>query len=244
MKMGIMVSTFSWNDPNLEVRYNFIFRSGGLFVGDLFLNLNSLEFTHTIRVDGLNLGILYPYLTPYLKIKGFSGQLNLDIITRGNFNDPQAIAMKGKSGIYKIVLLDEKGVKVAGFNMFTQTIDSLNIKKNIWNFGPVLLDEPYFRYERYPETDNLSQLVLSSMTTGTTSGESTSASSGKISGYNPFVILADYVSTLAKQIVITDYKVSRFSITGGEVDFYDHTLDEEFHLNLSELFFDVQQLNS
>jgi hypothetical protein len=244
MKLNVGLPAFSWNDPNLSVNYGFILRTGGLFAGDLRMNLNTLEFTHSIRIDGFNLGVLYPYLTPYMKIKGFSGQLNLDIDTKGNFNDPQAIAMKGKSGIYKIVVLDEKGKKVAGFNMFTQVIDSLNIKQNIWRFGPILLDEPYFRYERFAETDNLASLVLMPMTGGSSGVDSASSAPGKPAGFNPFVELADYVNTLAKQVIITDYKVKRFSITGGIVDFYDHTLDEEFHLHLSELYFDVQQLNS
>ncbi|MCX6244597.1 MAG: DUF748 domain-containing protein [Bacteroidetes bacterium] len=244
MKLKIAVPAFLWNDPNFAVRYDFILRTGGLFGGDLKLNLSTLEFTHNIHIDGLNLGVLYPYLTPYLKIKEFSGQLDLDIKTKGNFNDPQAIAMKGKSGIYKIVVLDEKGKKVAGFNMFTQQIDSLNIKKNIWKFGPILLDEPYFRYEQYAETNNLSALVLMSMTGGTAEGGTASSSAGGPVGFNPFVALTNYVNTLAQQIVITDYRVKRFSITGGMVDYYDHTLEEEFHLHLSELFFDVQQLNS
>ena len=244
MKMGIAVPKFMWNDPAFEVRYDFIIRTGGLFIGDLRLNLNTLEFTHTVRVNGFNMGVLYPYLTPYLKIHGFKGQLSLNIITKGNFNDPQAIAIKGKSGIYKVEILDESGEKVAGFNMFTQTIDSINVRKNIWNFGPILLDEPYFRYERYPDADNISRLILASMTTGAAIGDSTAPVIGKSRNFNPFVMLANYVSNLAKEVIITDYKVKRFSITSGMADYYDHTLDEEFHLNLSEMYFDVQQLNS
>jgi len=244
MKMGIIIPQFLWNDPSIEIKYDFIIRTGGLFIGDLRLNLNTLEFTHTIRIDGFNMGVLYPYLTPYLKIRGFRGQLSLNIITKGNFNDPQAIAIKGKSGIYKVEILDETGKKVAGFNMFTQTIDSLNVKKNLWNFGSILLDEPYFRYERFPDTDNISRLILASMTTGAPTGNSTAPAAGKSGSFNPFVMLANYVSDLAKEVIITDYKVKRFSITGGMADYYDHTLDEEFHLNLSDMFFDVQQLNS
>jgi hypothetical protein len=244
MKMGITVPKFSWNDPALEVRYDFIIRTGGLFSGDLRMDLNTLEFTHTIRIDGFNLGVLYPYLKPYLKIRDFKGQLSLNIITKGNFNDPQAIAIKGKSGIYKVEILDENGKKVAGFNMFTQTIDSLNVKKNLWNFGPILLDEPYFRYERYPDADNISRLIMASMTTGTSPGNTAAASAGNATKYNPFVMLANYISDLAKQVVITDYKVKRFSITGGMADYYDHTLDEEFHLSLSDMLFDVEQINS
>jgi len=244
MKMGVVVPKFSWNDPAIEVRYDFIIRTGGLFSGDLRLNLNTLEFTHTIRIDGFNLGVMYPYLKPYLKISAFKGQLSLNIITKGNFNDPQAIAIKGKSGIYKVEILDENGQKVAGFNMFTQTIDSLNIKKNLWNFGPILLDEPYFRYERYPDIDNISRLILASMTTGTTPGGAAIPGAGNAASFNPFVMLANYISDLAKEVIITDYKVKRFSVTGGMAEYYDHTLDEEFHLNLGDMFFDVQQLNS
>jgi hypothetical protein len=244
MKLGIVVPKFSWNDPSVVVHYDFIIRSGGMFNGDLQLNLNTLEFTHSFTIDGFNLDILYPYLKPYLKIKSFKGQLSMTLLTKGNFNDPQAIAMKGKSGIYKVVITDEKGEKVAGFNMFTQTIDSLNVKKNLWNFGPILLDEPYIRYERFPDTDNLSELIITSMTTQTSSGNAPTEAQGNAKKFNPFVILANYISDLAKEIIITDYKVKRFSITGGSTDFYDHTLDEEFHLNLSEMYFDVQQLNS
>jgi len=244
MKLGIVLPRFAWNNPDLELHYDFILRSGGLFDGNLHLNLNTLEFVHDFTIDGFNLDVLYPYLTPYLKIRAFKGQLSLNLVTKGNFNDPQAIAVRGKSSIYKAEVLDEEGEKVAGFNLFTQVIDSLNIKKNLWNFGPILLDEPYFRYERFPDADNISRLILASMIAEPTGGESSSSSPGTSSSINPFVMLANYVSTLGKEVVITNYRVKRFSITGGMADYYDHTLDEEFHLNLSEMFFDVQQLNS
>ncbi|MCX6246296.1 MAG: DUF748 domain-containing protein [Bacteroidetes bacterium] len=244
MKLGIMIPKFSWNDPSVEVIYNCIIRTGGLFTGDLRLNLNTLEFTHNFKVDGFKMDVLYPYLTPYLKIREFRGQLNLDLKTKGNFNDPMSIAIKGKSGIYKLELIDDEGKKVAGFNMFTQTIDSLNFKQNIWKFGPILMDEPYFRYEKFPDADNLSRLVLASMTTVPAAGNAAAPAVAKTASFNPFVMGADYISAVGKEIVITDYRVRRFSITGGMADYYDHTLDEEFHLHLSELYFDVEQLNS
>jgi hypothetical protein len=79
------------------------------------------------------------------------------------------------------------------------------------------------------------------MTTGEGNAATGTSSAAK---FNPFVILAGYISDLAKEVIITDYRVRRFSITGGETDYYDHTLEDEFHLNLNHLFFDVQQLNS
>jgi len=243
-KLSLVIPHYAWNTKEVNLDYAFLLRTGGKFRGKMKLNLDSYEFVHEMQIDNFNLAVTKPYLTPYLKISSFDGLLSLDLHTRGNFNDPEAIAIKGKAGIYKFSIGDAQGKKDIRFNLFNIAIDSLNIKKNIWRFGDILLDEPGFAFELFPQENNFSQLVVMSPDSTSLASQDLAGGNGSASSrFNPFVLLADYVSTLAKQVIITDYRIKRFSITGGSVNFKDHTLDEEFALDLKQFFFDVQQIN-
>jgi hypothetical protein len=234
---------FAWNTTLLDLGYRFSLNSGGLFAGKLNLNLNDLVYIHDFRIDNFNLAVMYPYLTPYMKIKAFEGLFSADLKTRGNFNDPEAVAVKGTAGIYKANLTDENGKRVAGFNLFNIAIDSLNLRSNIWNFGNILVDAPYFRYEMFPATDNFTRLMVPAGNGMTAAEVAETDTAGSPSQFNPFILMAEYVKTLAEQLIITDYRIKRFSVVGGVVDFRDHTLHEEFSLNLHDFYFDVQQIN-
>ncbi len=243
-KLMLRIPQYAWNTKEVCIVYGFLLRSGGKFKGKLNLNLDNLDFSDDLQVDNFNLAVTKPYLTPYLKIKRFDGLLSVDVATRGNFNDPQAIAIKGKGSIYKFSITDEKDKKIIGFKLFSIGFDSLNIKQNQWRFGDILLDEPSFSFELFPQGNNFTQMMVMSADSTSAASQDLAGGAGAASAqFNPFVMLADYVSTLAKQVIITDYRIRRFSITGGEVEFRDHTLNEEFALELKQFFVDVQQIN-
>jgi hypothetical protein len=243
-RLDLQIPHYAWNTKEVSVGYAFLLRTGGKFRGKLKMNLNNLDFVHDMKVDNFNLAVTKPYLTPYLKIRSFDGLLSLDLITKGNFNDPEAIAIKGKAGIYKFSITDEKGKKDLGCKLFNIGIDSLDIKKNVWKFGDILLDEPFFAFELFPQGNNFSRLVVMSADSTSMASQDLAGGTGSVSAkFNPFIMLAEYVSALAKQVIITDYRIKRFSITGGDINFKDHTLDEEFALDLKQMYLDVQQIN-
>lgn len=243
-QLSLAVPQVAWNTNDLKVDYAFLLRSGGKFQGRLGIDLKSLAYVHDFRIDQFNLGVLKPYLDPYFKLSAFEGAFSIDVATRGNFNDPQAIAVHGKADISHLSIRDEKGEPAIGFGLFSVGIDSLNIARNIWAFNDILLDEPYFRFELFPEGNSLeSLLIMDADSVSAASQDFAADSAGGSARYNPFVMLSDYVSTLAKQVIITDYRIRRFSITGGDINFFDHTLNEEFALDLKQFYVDVQQIN-
>lgn len=242
-KASFSTPVIAWNDPGMKFNYSFEFETGGNLSGDFFININSLDFKMKLALKDFDLAVLRPYLTPYLKIKGFDGFFSSDLSITGNFSDPKALAVRGDIDISKLVILDDKSEKVIGTGSLNVIIDSLDIARNIWNFGDILLKDPYFRYELYTTTDNYSRLVVASFASGSAAQDSahTAVPSGKT--MNPFILLAEYVSGLAKDIIITEYKVKSFGITDGTIEFLDHTLDEEFVLRLSSLGLNIQQIN-
>ncbi len=242
-KASVSTPMIAWNDPRMKFHYGFELETGGGVSGDFGIDIHSLDFNMKLALKDFDLTVLKPYLTPYLQIKGFKGFFSTDIAAKGNFNKPKAIALKGTMDLNKLLILDDKNEKVIGVGSLSVKIDSLDIGKNIWAFGDILVKEPYFRYEMYPETNNFSRLVIASSASDSARMDTSASVFPAGNNSNPFILLANYVSKLAKDIIITDYKVSRFSINEGKVEFMDHTLDEEFNLRLSSLGLDVQQVN-
>jgi len=246
LKFEVSIKGVAWNNPMLAVNYSFNLQSGGTFNGRFSVDMDKMDFTSENHISEFNLSVLLPYLTPLRKVNKFEGYLSVDLEEKGNFNDPKAMAVSGKINLDRFRITDDKGLEVTGFRNFGVAIDSLDIARNTWKFGTISLVEPYVRYELYPEGNNFSAMMVMDTQSIQTSA-STSDSTGTTHAANtanPFLIIADYVREIAKDLIITDYKVKHISISNGKVDYVDHTLQETFALNLHDLNFKIQQINS
>ncbi|MCX6249310.1 MAG: DUF748 domain-containing protein [Bacteroidetes bacterium] len=236
----------AWNNPLLSMTYGFNLQSGGTFNGAFTLDMDKLTFSAENHIREFNLSVLLPYLTPLRKVKKFEGYLSVDMENKGNFTDPKAIAVSGKIDLDRFKITDGNGTEMTGFRNFRVVIDSMDIARNTWKFGTISLDEPYIRYELYPEGDNFSLSILTDNQPAQTSAvhADSNVKTHSAGTSNPFLIIADYVKEIAKDLIITDYKVKQISISNGKADYFDHTLQETFALNVHDLNFDIRQINS
>ncbi|MFX7747807.1 hypothetical protein ABTK03_20735, partial [Acinetobacter baumannii] len=82
----------AWNDSIYNIRSDFSLASGGDCKAQLKLNTNSYAYQLQTAITKFSIGILYPYLKDYLKVKSLDGLVDANMHISGNFNHPTEIA--------------------------------------------------------------------------------------------------------------------------------------------------------
>ena len=224
-----------WNSPMLNAAASFDFKSGGEVDGRLALNLDSLSYILHANVEKLDLKMLVPYMKDYVKTSYFDGFLSSKLIIKGDFDVPEAIALKGDIALSDFRIDDEKKVTVASWKDFTVAIDSLNVAGNIYNFGEIKLENPYLLFEYYDKSDNFTNMMVPSGTVATSTVDSTTVLADEVDYSNPFTIMAGYIKEISQDYVISNYTAKNFIIQNGHIVYKDYTLEDKFVYDLENL---------
>lgn len=218
-----------WNLPQLNIAAGFTFKSGGNMQAKMALNLNSLAYKLNVGLQQFNLQVINPYTRDYIKTSFLGGLLSTDLLVTGNFNTPQAIALKGNVSLSDFRIDDAANVTVASWKDFRMAVDSLNVAKNMYNFGEVSLQSPYLLFEYYDKGDNFSNMMVPTETTAA------AASADEVDYSNPFTIMAGYIKEISKDYVISNYTAQNVVISNGHVVYKDYTLEDKFVYDLEKL---------
>ena len=224
-----------WNSPLLNAATSFAFKSGGQVDGRLALNLKSLSYKLNANIQKMNLKMLVPYMKDYAKTSYFGGFLSSKLLIKGDFDVPEAVAIKGNIALSDFRIDDEKKVTVASWKDFTVAVDSLNVAGNIYNFGEIKIESPYLLFEYYDKGDNFTNMMVPSGTAPTAKADSTTVSGDKVDYSNPFTIMVGYIREISQNYVISNYTAKDFMIQNGHVVYKDYTLEDKFVYDLENL---------
>lgn len=220
-----------WNSPMLKAATSFELKSGGRAEAKLALNLDSLSYTLYADIAKLNLKMLVPYMKDYVKTSYFGGFLNSKLIIKGDFDTPEAVALKGDISVEDFRIDDPQKVTVASWKEFAIDIDSLDVAGNIYNFGEISMNNPYLLFEYYEKSDNFTNMMVPS---GTVTSD-TAIAVDEINYANPFTIMVGYVKEISKDYVISNYTAQNVAIHNGNVIYKDYTLEDKFVYDLENL---------
>jgi len=220
-----------WNSPMLEAATSFGFKSGGRAEARISLNLDSLSYILDAEIGKLDVKMLVPYLKDYIKTSYFGGLLNTNLHIKGDFDEPEAIALKGNISIEDFRIDDPAKVTVASWKDFAIAIDSLDVAGNIYDFGEINMESPYLLFEYYDTGDNFTNMMVPSET----AASDTSASIDEINYSNPFTIMAGYVKEISRDYVISNYTAKDVTIHNGNIVYKDYTLEDKFVYDLENL---------
>ena len=132
-----------WNSPMLNAATEFSLNSGGKAEANILLNLDSLSYTLNANIEKLNLQLLVPYIKDYVVTSYFGGLLSSKLRIKGDFDVPEAVALKGDIALADFRIDDKSKVTVASWKNFAIAIDSLDVARNIYNFGEISMHDPY-----------------------------------------------------------------------------------------------------
>jgi len=220
----------AWDEPDIKSSVAFLFKSGGKVFSSLILNSKSMNYSLASKIDDFSLQLLYPYMKDYMHTSYAGGLLSSDLLIKGNFNKPQAVALKGDIRLADFRIDDLKKQTVASWKNFDIHIDSIDVAADKYNFGKVSLEEPYMLVEMYSSGNNFSSLMLPS------EGDITESSSGDSIDYsNPFTVMAGYIKEISRDYIVSNYTAESAEITNGHIVYNDYTLEDRFTYDLEEL---------
>lgn len=220
-----------WNSPILNAATEFTFKSGGKADARLMLNLDSLSYNLTANLQNLDLKLIKPYLKDYVKTSYFGGLLSSKLLIKGDFDVPEAVAVKGNISLADFRIDDEAKVTVASWKDFNIAIDSLDVAGNIYNFGEISLVNPYLLFEYYEKSDNFTNMMVPS---GTVVSD-TAVAVDEVDYSNPFTIMVGYIKEISKDYVISNYTAKDVVLHNGEIVYKDYTLQDKFVYDLENL---------
>jgi len=220
-----------WNSPMLKAATSFTFKSGGKADAKLALNLDSLSYILDASIAKLDMQLINPYMRDFITTSYAGGFLDTKLRIKGDFDVPEAVAVKGEIAISDFRIDDKAKVTVASWKNLGIAIDSLDVAGNIYDFGVVSLDDPYLLFEYYEKTDNFTNMMVPSETVAV----SDTAATDEIDYSNPFTIMADYVKDISKDYIISNYTAENVIIRNGHIVYKDYTLEDKFVYDLEKL---------
>lgn len=229
----------AYNQNAMRFSTAFKIVAGGSVEADLDMNSASLNYKLNGRIRELELNQLYPYLREVFKAKTLQGQLFTAFWAKGNFSKPDDLALKGKLGISGFKVIDVLNDSLALFKQLNVSVDSINLKRNIFNLRNIELVEPYVKVDMFENGTNFNRLmnvdtsvVAAANGTVTTDSVTTSVNA---SSTNVFLILADYVKSVARDYILNSYSADEVVLRNGTIDYSDYTLGEQFYARLDSL---------
>jgi len=229
-----------WNSQILKAATEFTFKSGGAVNARLTLNLDSLSYNLSANIKKLDLRLLKPYLKDYVKTSYFGGLLSSNLLIKGDFDVPEAVALKGDISLADFRIDDAAKVTVASWKDFDIAIDSLDVAGNIYDFGEISLNNPYLLFEYYEKSDNFTNMMVPS---GTVDSD-TAVAVDEVDYSNPFTIMVGYVKEISKDYVISNYTANDVVMHNGHVVYKDYTLEDKFVYDLENLELSSGQISS
>jgi len=230
------IPLIAWNDPVYTIHTKLGLRSGGELTADAWMNTKTFLYKLKMNMQEFNISLLYPYLRDYLKVKTLDGLLSADMFFSGNMHVPEDVAASGTVKAEKFSIVDNIGEKLASTENMEIRIDSINTKNNLYNFQSVFLSRPYLELSMYDDGYNFQRLM--------TSPSGNAADTSKTAYANVFVMLADYVQSIVKNYVASNYNANQLKIENAHFIFTDYTLQDKFQYDMDSLNMESNKISS
>lgn len=203
-----------WNEDIIEGEFSFKPGSGKA-EGNFTININSLDYNAGFRLTDFNPVILAEYLEKYAVKANMTGDIDIDLLSEGNFNEPLNGTAKGKIEIKDFHFGKDSINDYASFERFLIEMEEVDLKENRFYFDSVLLSKPNILYQMYDTLDNFRRLLTAEV----------EEEAEKV---------ADTVDYLV-DILDSDYYIRSLGITDGRIEFNDFTIAEKFTFLVNQL---------
>ena len=222
------IPLIAWDNPLYNIQTSLAVPTGGKLSGEISVNSNTFLYKTKFDLEKFNIEVLYPYLKDYLKVKSLDGLLSASLALSGNMHKPEDIAASGNMGAEDFAIVDVTSDRLTAFEKMNIDIDSINTKNNFYNFKTINIMKPYVEVSMYDDGYNFQRLM-------TTPGKSYIDTA--VTAYsNIFIMLADYVQSIIKDYVASNYNANQFKIESGHLIFTDYTHGDKFQYDLDSLY--------
>ncbi|MEO8149564.1 MAG: DUF748 domain-containing protein [Bacteroidia bacterium] len=237
-KLNVSSKLIAWDKNDLLFDLSLAFKSGGTVKGQFAGNIATLAYSINADVEKFGLHAWFPYLKDFMNVKALEGNISTNLLLKGNFNEPQALAAKGKFNMSDFSVVDPLDNPMMTCKSFDVGIDSINVKNGLYNMQQISFTEPYLIFEMYDNGNNFYRLL-----NDTTQSAAEAVARGEADA-NLFAMMAGYVEDITKNYVVTNYSANNMIIKNGHMIFNDYTLHEKFHMDLEQMEMNAKNLRS
>lgn len=203
---------------NADLKFNF--KKGGYLQSSLNINPVNGEFDAAITLNNLYLNPFYEYVLEYANINSLDGQLNAQILIKGNTNEAVKSLVSGTVDVTNFKMTDtndkeflaakaiHSSLKKIDYFNSSYTLDTLNIKESYTYFQLDSISNNFFNIFKLNETST--------------------------QNLNENASVIDSTATSANAIY---YAINSFSMSNSKLDYTDNLTGKPFdyHLNNIEI---------
>lgn len=232
--LNVLCNRISSESARMDFDLDFRLNTGGDVDGRFTIDTEKALYGIDALLAGIDLSGALPYLQDLLDCNALAGKLDLDLDLRDSWADTSALALRAALGIDGLEITDPAGERLAAIGSAQVRLDTLTARDHRFELRTVRIDSAFARYEMFKDsTDNWSRLMRAASTTGPATTDSGSVATASTS--NVFVLLAEYISTLAKEFIANEYTADSLSFDHGSVAFVDHTMAQPFRYSIDHL---------
>lgn len=226
-----------WNADTIFSKISFVQGIGkGTIKGSFTINANSLDYRFDAIVHAFDLNIIQQYLKDLTQYGSFTATLEANIKAIGNFSAQEDITVKGTVAVTDFHFGKNRNNDYAAFENLKVDILELSPKKNTYLFDSILLNRPYFKYERYDSLDNIQTMFGKG-------GANVVAATASAAKFNLVIEIARYIKVLSKNFFQSDYNIRHIDINDADLKFNDYSINEKFSVDLNPLFISADSID-
>lgn len=225
----------------MDFDLSFALAQGGALKGGFMIDTEHSVYAIDAALTGFALPQLLPYLQDLLRTTALTGQVDLDLHLRDSWVASDGLAVRADLGLRDLGVTDANGEPLVGIRSARVKLDTLDARSDRFDLTSVAVDGFSTRFQLWPDgSDTWSRaLKLDTMAAG---GDTTAVLTA--SSDNIFVMLADWIRTLGRDLVANEYNADSLAITNAELVFEDHTPERPFRYVLNDMVVRSSRMNS
>ncbi len=233
-KVNIESTGMHWDADTIAAKFSFLsgIGSGGM-KGNLTINSKNKDYRLAIVIQKFDLNILEQYLSALTNYGSYTANLDADLNIKGNFKAAENVTFSGLLAINDFHIGKNLKDDYASFDKLALAIVELSPKNHKYLFDSLLLEHPYFKYEKYDNANNLQTMFA----TKDSNNVVTKIPIAKLTAtkFNLVLEIGNYIKKLSKNFFRSDYQINRLTIVGGDLKFNDYSLSEKFSMDFNPL---------
>ncbi len=226
---------FHWNEQTIQSTFSFISgESKGNMNGAFTINYDKLDYLLDIKIEDFDLLILEQYLSALTNYGNYSAMLEANLRVTGNFKMAENVSFIGDIALNDFHFGKDIQNDYASFKKLSLSIDELSPLKKVYLFDSVILDTPYFKFERYDYLDNLQYMFAD---------EKLVEKKVNSEEFNLVITIGNYIRDLSMNFLKSNYRVNKLLIENGNLKFNDYSINEKFSIGIEPLTVEADSVN-
>lgn len=229
--VNISTPGMRWDVDTVAVKYGL--EAGpapGKISGDATVNLKNFEYRVAAKINKYDLAFIQEYIRDFSNYGTFRASLDGDIKAKGNIKIKLAVEATGWIAVNDFHFGKQPTDDYVSFQKLQIAMVDVNPRQFSYYIDTIMVDKPYFKYERYDNADNVSALFGKNL-------QNIKEAKADSSKFNLVIEIGKYVNDIIKNFLQSYYKINRVAIYKGDIKFNDFALREQFSVAADPLTF-------